>query len=150
MTDTTAPRANTPWHFWTVAILALLWNGFGGYDMFMSITQGETYWVASGMTPAQIDYYNAMPDWMYVPWIAGVGGAVLGSIALIFRMKLAHLLFFISLLGALGSAVYGVMNPMPEPPAGMEPMKYMSWVIVVIALFLWWYAGSMKKRGVLR
>jgi hypothetical protein len=150
MTDATAPRANTPWHFWLVAILALLWNGFGGYDMFMSITQGETYWVASGMSQAQIDYYNAMPNWMYGPWIAGVGGAVLGAIALILRMKLAVLLFFVSLLGALGSAVYGLMNPMPAPPPGMEMMSYMQWVIVAIAVFLWWYASAMSKRGVLR
>ena len=150
MTDTSAPRARTPWHFWIVALLALLWNGFGGYDMYMSMTQGEAYWVASGMSQAQIDHFNAMPQWMYIPWIAGVGGAVLGSIAMIFRMKLANLLFFISLIGAAVSAGYGVVNPPPAPPAGMEMMTYMPWVIVVIALFLWWYSGRMAKRGVLR
>ena len=23
----------TPWHLWVVGVLALLWNGFGAYDL---------------------------------------------------------------------------------------------------------------------
>lgn len=140
----------TPWHLWVVGVISLLWNGFGGYDFIMSMTQGEAYWRASGMTQPMIDYYNAMPSWMYVPWIAGVWGAVLGSILLLMRNKLAVPAFAVSLLGAIGSALYGVMNPMPELPAEMAMMSYMPWVIVVIAAFLAWYSWSQKKAGVLR
>lgn len=68
----------TPWHLWLVGVLSLLWNGFGAYDFVMTNTQGEAYMRASGMTQPMIDYYNAMPTWMYGPWVLGVFGAVLG------------------------------------------------------------------------
>lgn len=139
----------TPWHLWVVGILALLWNSFGAYDFIMSVTQGETYFRASGMSQAMIDYFNAMPAWMYAPWIAGVWGAVLGTIALLLRKRWAVYLFAISLVGAAVSLVYGLFNPAPLDPA-MGPMKFMPWLIVAIATFLWWYAGRMAARGVLR
>ena len=147
MTDTmkTAP----PWHLWAVGVISLLWNAFGGYDFVMSVTQGETYWRASGMTDAMIAYYNAMPTWMYVPWVLGVWGAVAGSILLLMRNKLAVPAFALSLLGAVGSLAYGLANPMPPLPEAMAMMSYMPWVIVGIAALLVVYAWMMGKKGVL-
>ncbi len=147
MTDTM--KAATPWHLWAVGVISLLWNAFGGYDFVMSVTQGETYWRASGMTDAMIAYYNAMPTWMYVPWVLGVWGAVAGSILLLMRNRLAVPAFGLSLLGAVGSLVYGFANPMPPLPEAMAMMSYMPWVIVVVAAFLAWYAWTMGKKGVL-
>lgn len=144
-----ADGTKTPWHLWLVGVVGLLWNGFGGYDFIMSTTQGETYWRASGMTQPMIDYYNAMPTWMYGPWIIGVWGAVIGSILLLLRNKLAVPAFALSLLGAAGSLVYGLMNPMPGLPPAMAMMAYMPWVILVIAALLLWYAWAMRKKGVL-
>ncbi|MDQ3124353.1 MAG: hypothetical protein M3Q74_01955 [Pseudomonadota bacterium] len=138
-----------PWHLWAVGVISLLWNAFGGYDFVMSVTQGETYWRASGMTDSMITYYNAMPTWMYVPWVLGVWGAVAGSILLLMRNKLAVPAFALSLLGAVVSLVYGLANPMPPLPEAMAMMSYMPWVIVVIAALLAWYAWTMGKKGVL-
>ncbi|WP_029087811.1 hypothetical protein [Brevundimonas aveniformis] len=152
MTDDTTPAASgggTPWHLWVVGILSLLWNSFGAYDFIMTNTQGEAYMRSAGMDDAMIAYFNAMPMWMYAPWIAGVWGAVLGSLALLLRKRWAVYLFAVSLVGAAVSLVYGLLNPMPMAE-GMEMMKYMPWVIVAIAAFLWWYAGRMAARGVLR
>lgn len=153
MTDTTAPAApgRTPVHLWIVGVVSLLWNGFGGYDFVMSLTRGEAYWRESGMTDAMIAYYNAMPVWMYVPWILGVWGAVLGSILLLLRSRFAVHAFALSLIGAVVSLIYGlVIDKAPPPPPEMAVMAYMPWVIVAIAAFLAWYAWAMSKRGVLR
>ncbi|HEY1223676.1 MAG TPA: hypothetical protein VGE54_00495 [Brevundimonas sp.] len=147
MTDMTV---KTPWHIWVVGVVSLLWNGFGAYDFIMTTTQGEKYFRASGFDQAMIDYFNAMPTWMYGPWVLGVWGAVIGSVLLLMRNKLAFPAFALSLLGAVGSLIYGLMNPMPELPEAMAMMKYMPWVIVVIAALLAWYAMSMKNKGVLR
>ena len=147
MTDTM--KAATPWHLWAVGVISLLWNAFGGYDFVMSVTQGETYWRASGMTDAMVDYYNAMPIWMYVPWVLGVWGAVAGSILLLMRNKLAVQGFALSLLGAVVSLAYGLANPMPPLPEAMAMMSYMPWIIVVIAALLALYAWTMGKKGVL-
>ncbi len=146
MTDMTV---KTPWHLWAVGVISLLWNAFGGYDFVMSVTQGETYWRASGMTDAMIAYYNAMPTWMYVPWVLGVWGAVAGSILLLMRNRLAVPAFALSLLGAVGSLAYGLANPMPPLPEAMAMMSYMPWVIVGIAAVLAGYAWTMGKKGVL-
>lgn len=147
MSDTM--KAATPWHLWAAGVISLLWNAFGGFDFVMSVTQGETYWRASGMTDAMIAHYNAMPTWMYVPWVLGVWGAVAGSVLLLMRNKLAVPAFVLSLLGAVGSLAYGLANPMPPLPEAMAMMSYMPWVIVVIAALLAWYAWTMGKKGVL-
>lgn len=147
MTDTM--KAATPWHLWAVGVISLLWNAFGGYDFVMSVTQGETYWRASGMNDAMIAYYNAMPTWMYVPWVLGVWGAVAGSILLLMRNRLAVPAFALSLLGAVGNLAYGLANPMPPLPEAMAMMSYMPWVIALIAAVLAGYAWTMGKKGVL-
>ena len=46
-TEAEAPRS-TPWHFWVVAVVSLLWNGFGACDYTMAHLQPDTY-----MTEAQ-------------------------------------------------------------------------------------------------
>jgi len=145
-----AYEGKTPWHIWVVGVVSLLWNAFGAYDFVMSTTQGEAYWRASGMTQPMIDYYNAMPAWMYGPWVLGVWGAVIGSILLLVRRKWAVQAFALSLLGAAISLIYGLVNPMPDLPPAMAAMSVMPWVIVVIAALLLWYAWSMGKKGVLR
>ena len=151
MTDETSMTKSTPWHLWVVGVVSLLWNAFGGYDFIMSATQGETYWRASGMSQAMIDYYGAMPAWMYVPWVLGVWGAVAGSILLLMRSRFALHAFALSLLGAIGSLLYGtVIDKAPAPPPEMAMMAWMPYVIVVIAAFLAWYAWTMGKKGVLR
>jgi hypothetical protein len=146
-----ADGTRTPWHLWVVGILSLLWNGFGAYDFVMTNTQGEAYMRASGFDQTMIDYFVAMPTWMYVPWTLGVWGAVLGSIMLLARNRLAVPAFLLSLIGAVVSLIYGqVINPPPPPPPAMAMMAYMPWVIAVIAALLAWYASAMAKRGVLR
>jgi len=141
----------TPWHLWLVGALALLWNGFGAYDFLMTTTRGEAYFRESGMTQPMIDYFNGMPGWMYVPWTLGVWGAVIGTVLLLLRMRLAVPVFGLSFLGALVSLIYQkVIDPSPPPPPAMAAMEWMPYVIVVIAAFLLWYAWSMGKKGVLR
>lgn len=145
-----ADGKTTPWHLWLVGVLSLLWNGYGAFDFIMTNTQGEAYMRASGMTQPMIDYFLAMPNWMYAPWIAGVWGAVAGSVLLLLRMKWAVYAFAISLVGAVVSLVFGLMNPMPGLPPEMAAMKVMPWIIAIIAAALLFYARAMAKKGVLR
>ena len=136
-----ADITRTPWHVWLVGVLSLLWNAYGGYDFIMTNTQGETYMRSLGMTQPMIDYFNAMPTWMYVPWTLGVWGAIAGSILLLLRMRWAVHAFALSLIGAVTSLIFGLMNPMPDLPPAMAAMAYMPWVIAVIAALLLWYPG---------
>ena len=152
MTDTsmTSMTRATPWHLWLVGVVSLLWNGFGGYDFVQTTTRGEAYFRESGFNQAMIDYFNAMPAWMYVPWTLGVWGAVAGSLLLLLRNRFAVHAFALSLLGAVGNLIYGqFVSNMPALPPEMAMMAYMPYVITVVAAFLLWYAWTMRKKGVL-
>lgn len=141
----------TPWHLWLVGVLSLLWNGFGAWDFIQTTTRGEAYMRAMGFGDDMIAYYNAMPTWMYGPWILGVWGAVIGSILLLARRRWAVVAFALSFLGALISLIYGkLINPPPTPTPEMAAMAWMPYLILLIAAFLLWYALAMAKRGVLR
>jgi hypothetical protein len=150
MTDTNTMTVRTPWHLWVVGVISLLWSGYGGYDFIMTTTQGEPYLRASGFDQPMVDYFLNMPTWMYGPWFLGVWGAVAGSILLLLRSRWAVWAFGLSLIGAVVSLVHGMMNPMPPLPEAMAFLKYMPWGIVLIAIFLVWYAWTQQKRGVLR
>lgn len=146
----TSMTVKTPWHLWVVGGISLLWNGYGAFDFVMTTLQGEAYMRASGFEQPMIDYYAAMPNWMYVPWVLGVWGGLLAAILLLIRNKLAAPVFGLSLLGAVGSLVFGLINPMPELPEAMAMMTYLPWFIAALAAFQTWYAWSMSKAGVLR
>lgn len=140
-----APRA-TPWHFWLVAAVSALWNGFGGYDYTMSHLQGEAYYRQMGMTDAQVAQMAAYPTWMHAVWAIGVWGSVLGAILLLVRRRWAMHAFAVSFLGAAGNLIYTAMTPGAAQAMGLA----MPVVILAICGALVWYSWAMTKRGVLR
>jgi hypothetical protein len=152
MQQLTARR--TPTHLWVVGILSLLWNCFGGYDYFMTRTQGAQY-IASTMpgvdANAALAWINSMPFYAQFGWGLGVWCALLGSVLLLMRSRWAVWSFGLSLAGAIVSIGYQVMLAPPMPGATGSPlMKLMPAVIVIIAIALFLYARAMEKKGVLR
>lgn len=144
MTTEDAPaRAATPWWYWLVSVVSLLWNAFGGYDYTMSHVQGDAYYRASGMTEAQIAIMHAYPVWMHAVWATGVWGAVLGSALLLLRSRWAFHAFAASALGAIGSLAWTQFAVTGQSP--VFPI-----IIAVICLVFVWFALTMTKRGVLR
>ena len=148
MTDTTAPAAagRTPVHLWIVGVVALLWNGYGGFDYIMTKTNNAAYLAA--YTPEQREYFNSFPLWADVAWAIGVWGGVLGAVLLLLRMKWAFHAFVASLIGFVATVIYGQMSASSEI-MGSTGLIF-SAIIFVICLFLVWYSWTMTKRGVLR
>lgn len=140
----------TPWHLWVVGVVSLLWNAFGAFDFISTTTRGEAYLREMKFDQAMIDYFEAMPHWMYVPWTLGVWGAVIGSILLLLRNRLAVLAFALSAIGAAVSLFYGKLINPPPPMPEMPMMQWMPWIILMIAWFLCAYASYVDKKGVLR
>ena len=157
MTDMTV---KTPWHLWAVGAVSLLWNGLGGYDYTMSMTQGAAHLAASGMTPDQIAYYEAMPAWMTAIWAVGVWGGVLGSLLLLLRNKLAFPVFAVSFGAFLFSLLYTyglsdggkVMGFMMQDGVKVASSFIIIFNVVIAACcaFVTRYARTMSKKGVLR
>ncbi|WP_339915303.1 hypothetical protein [uncultured Brevundimonas sp.] len=137
-----------PWHLWVVGVIALLWNAYGGYDYYMTMTQGEAYMAASGLSPELIAYYGGFPDWMAGVWAVGVWIGVLGAVLLLLRMNWAVYAFFVSLAAFLVSVVYTYVLSGGAAIVGQQGM-IMSAIIGAAALFFLWYAARMQKRHVL-
>lgn len=158
MSDTRSLKA--PWHLWVVGVIAVLWNAYGGYDYTLSMTQGATHMAASGMTPDQIAFYDAMPVWMTAVWAIGVWGGVAGSLLLLLRSKLALPVFAVSFAAFVTSLVYvyGLSDGSEVMGFMMQDgVKVASSMIVIMnvviatgcALFTG-YAVLMARKGVLR
>jgi hypothetical protein len=136
-----------PWHFWLVAILALVWNGYGGYDYLMTQTRNPGY--LAMYTPAQIAYFDSLSIGEQASWGLGVWSAVAGSVLMILRKKLAVAFFLLQLVGIAGMLLYTyVLNAEAAKVMGSQGPIF-SAVITVIGLFLAWYGVRMKKQGVL-
>ncbi len=143
------PAAKPGLVFWIVAVLALPWNAFGAFDYTMSKLQGDAYLNSTGMTDAQITYFNSMPTWMTAVWAIGVWGGLLGSVLLILRSRHAAPVFLVSLAAFLMSLVHSYVLSDGMSVMGPQVMV-MNGVILAGCLFFPWYAQRMTKAGVLR
>lgn len=140
-------RQPTPWHLWLVGVLSLFWNGFGSFDLVMTITRGAEYLRSAGMDEGTIRYFQTLPSWMYVPWALGVCGGVIAALYLLFRSKGSVSAYALSLLGAVGSNL--VQKFAFTPPQASGPMAWMPYIIIALAVLQWLYAFWMRRRGVL-
>jgi hypothetical protein len=115
----------------------------------MSMTQGAGYMAKAGMSPEQIAHYEAMPGWMIAVWAIGVWGAMLGSLLILLRNRLAFPVFAVSLAAFLVGLIhtYG-MTDGGEVMGGQ--MLIASAAITALLLFFLFYSRLMAKRGVLR
>jgi hypothetical protein len=150
MTTTTMDeRPATPWHLWAVGAVALLWNGYGGYDYLMTQVKGAAYLHDKGMTDAQVAVFNATPMWAIGDWAVGVWAGVLGALLLLARSRFAMHAFIVSLAALLIGAVYDFVLSGAGKAYG-TPLIVMDVVFAVILAALIGYARAMTKRGVLR
>jgi hypothetical protein len=146
MTETTI---KTPWHLWLVGVVAVLFNSIGVFDFVMSMTQGAKYMASAGMTAAQIAHYQDMPAWMTLDWAVGVFGALIGSVLIPLRNKLAWPILAVSLAAFLLSVAYTYVLTDGGKIMG-QSMAITSAVIAGLLAFFIWYAWWMTRRGVLK
>ena len=146
MTDV---KVKSPWHVWLIGIIAVLFNSIGVFDFVMSMAQGAEYQASAGMTPDQIAHYQEMPGWMTVVWAVGVFGALLASILLLVRRKLALPIFVLALAAFLTSLLYTYVLTGGGAIMGQQ-MAITSAVIAGLLVFFSWYSWFMSVRGVLR
>jgi hypothetical protein len=136
-----------------VGILALLWNGFGCYDYFMTRTEGAA-WINQMMHTtdgdAMMAYINAFPIWVSVAWGVGVWGGLLGAILLLLRNRQAVTVLGLSALGAVVGIGYQLLNPSGIPEMNEGINRAMPYVLIVIAIALFFYARAQRAKGILR
>jgi hypothetical protein len=149
----TSAQARAPIHLWIVGILSLLWGCFGAYDYMMTRMRNTDYIASSmpGVDPnAALAWVDAMPLYAQVGWGLGVWMGLLGAVLLLIRSRWAVWTYGLSLLGALLSLGYQIALAPPLAGADTPMMKAMPYVIILVCAFLFWYARTMEKKGVLR
>jgi len=139
-------RLKTPFHYWIVAILSVLWNSMGAFDYTATQYRLESY--MSQFTPEQLEYFYGFPVWMDAAWAIAIWASLLGSIVLLFRKALAVWFFGVAILGLAVSSIYNFVLSNGAEIMGDGAVMF-SAVIWVIALFLYFYSSAMHKRRVL-
>lgn len=143
-----AVSARAPAHLWIVGILSLLWNAYGCYQYLMTNLKNEAF--LAQMPADQLAYMDSLPAWLTGMWALGVWAGLAGSILLVMRSRYAVWAFGLSFVGAAVGLGYQMF--VTEMPSSMKEgmMGIIPWFIIAFAAFLFWYAWSMEKKGVLR
>ena len=149
VTTMTDMRVKTPWHLWLVGVIAVLFNAIGAFDYVMNLAQGASYMASAGMTPVEIAHYQEMPIWMRAVWAIGVWGAMLGSVLILLRNKMALPAFAVSLAAFLVSLLYTYVLTKGGEILGAQ-MAMTNVIITVLLIIFLWYSWLMTKRSVLR
>jgi hypothetical protein len=135
------------WKFWTIAVVALLWNLVGAVDYLMTQTRNEAY--MSAFTPEQLEFFYGLPAWTVAAWAIGVWGSVVGSILLLLRKRAAVWAFAASLAGVVVTAFQNFVLASGLEIMGGGIALAMSVAVFVIAAALLWYSRSLSQRGIL-
>lgn len=134
-----------PKWYWAIAILAILWNLFGGFDYFNSVTMNEEYLAPFGQE--MIDFLKNMPMWAKGAWGIAILSAILGSVCLLLRNAWAFKLYVLAFIFMIISFAYQwTADDMPEVEGG----SIMTVVVFAIAIFLMWFARMAKRKNWLK
>ncbi|WP_371396876.1 hypothetical protein [Fretibacter rubidus] len=138
----------TPWWFWVVSGLAFVWNllGVGAFFADMSMSYDD---MVTNYGTALADAAANQPGFITVAYGVAVLGGAIGCLLLLLRRKLALWPLLLSLICVLiqqGYSWFGT-DVMSTVSAGNKAM-YIS--IVIIAVFLVWFARAMTARTILR
>ena len=137
-----------PWHLWLIGIVGALWSSIGVISFML--TQMNVEAVMSRFPPQQREYFESFPLWAVAFWAIGVFGGLIGCLLLLLENRLAFHLLLASAIGAIVCNLGGLFLL-----GGMEVMGETSGLgftvfPVIFAAFLAYYAGAMRKKGVLR
>jgi len=136
-----APR---PSGFWIISVLALLWNLVGVAMFFLQFNMSPE--TLAAIPAEQRALYESTPAWVNGAFAVAVFGGALGSAMLLLKKRLALPLLVLSLLGLLAQAGYTYLMTPAFRVHGASGAIF-AVVLVLIALFLVWFARRSLARG---
>jgi hypothetical protein len=142
-----ATTSKVPRHLWIVGIIAVLWNSIGAFDYAATQVRIEAY--MSQFTPEQLEYFYGFPAWAVASWAIAVWSSLIASVGLLLRKAWAVGLFGLALAAMLITFVYNFVLSDGLSMMGTGGAIFTA-VIWAIAIFLFFYARALAKRGVLR
>lgn len=133
-----------PVTFWIIAVVALTWNIMGVLTFF-----GQTFMSEETLATypeEQQALFLAVPSWLTIVYAIAVLTGTLGCIALLLRKGLSVPLFLVSLVGVIIQMAYNQFFTDAPSVFGVISVV-MSGLIVLIAVFLYYYARQCQAKG---
>ncbi|WP_299362213.1 hypothetical protein [Winogradskyella sp.] len=139
----TASTNKPPIWFWIISVIALIWNGLGVHGYLSQAYKTSAY--TDYYSTEQIDVMNSLPTWYTALFAIAVFSGVLGSLLLLFRKKFAKLLLILSFLTATIQMVYFLFIA-DLKGVDFSDQKITSYIVIVFATFLVWFATKAKSK----
>ncbi|TDL83635.1 hypothetical protein E2L08_03025 [Palleronia sediminis] len=136
----------TPWHFWPILTLALVWHLISTADYTATQYDWEP-WLKL-MTERQQGFVQTMPDWVDALWAVTAWAGLLGVVLAIFRVGIAPFVLSVSAIAAIVTAAWFTVFPDPSlfELAGWLGLIVL-WGSAAFAVALWLYVRDMHKIG---
>ena len=138
----------TPWWFWVIAIIYLLWSfvGTGGY-LVEHMMGDAAYEEAFGAEILSLR--DLTPLWATAGYAIGVWGGFVGAILILLRKKLCLPFFYASFLGAVIGFLPSIFDGRFKAVMGLGDYGLMIF-IWLICLFIIWFARKTLAKGIIR
>ena len=141
----TTTKPNTG--FWIIAVLALLWNLFGVFQYLGSTVLYDT--VKEAMTASLIEIVDGLPSWYNYVFALAVFSGLIACLLMLARKKLAVPLFGLSLLAVLVQMCYWMFATKVMEVEGAKA-AIMPMLVIIVAIFLYFYNKGASQKGWLR
>lgn len=129
--------------FWSIAIIALLWNLSGLFAFFGDVLMTEE--ALAALTDAQRELYESTPVWLKFFYGIAVFGGTLGCVLLLMKKALSIQVFIISLIAIIVQMSYSFFMTNATEVYGMVSI-IMPIIVIGIGIFLVWFASYAKKQ----
>ena len=139
MTTSTKPTTT----FWIISVLALVWNSMGVMAYVGQAYMNEEAYAA--LEAGEQAYHDGVPAWVTAAFAIAVFAGALGCIALLMKKKWANSLFLLSFIAVIVQFIYNFFLQEFVTIEGTDLIW--SAVVILIALFLVWYAKKSTSNG---
>lgn len=142
MSEGTAPSSK----FKIICIIAIIWNVIG-VVMYLASTQITPDLLAESYGQTYADLYAAKPAWSTSAFAIAVFAGLVGSIGLLMRKAWSFHILILSLAGVVIHDAWALMSGAFNHVGMFD--KVMTLVVLIIAIFLVWFAHKNKSNGTL-
>ncbi|MEM8696735.1 MAG: hypothetical protein AAGE05_12005 [Pseudomonadota bacterium] len=134
--------------FWVVGLLALLWNGFGVYDLYMTLTVDPDY--LAQFPPEMLAMIEAFPEWRRLLWTTSVFLSVIAAILLLLRKTMAERAFWAT-AAFMAIGFFGYDLPFGNGMEAYGPFGVIfSVILIAVQIVFSLYARWAARHGMLR
>ena len=134
--------------YWIISVVALIWNAMGVMRYLMQAYDTEGF--RAEFNADQLALLDSTPAWGTGVFAVAVFGGLLGCLFLLLRKKFAVILLGLSLLAVLVQMIYGWFATDMIEVFGKVDGIVMPLIVIVVAIFLYFYSKGATLKGWLK